>query len=424
MHNARFTRIEGGQWVVLSPDSECANTTIVVEKRGKQPQRVAVGACIGMHKSGMWLYEIDKARGGKGPQAAVDAVEEGATVTTDSPVYPELTQPEPIVIDTTLPPPATTQPDAEALAKVLADMMARPTLDEARVKQLIAEHGMDDAALQSKLLKMMHENTPRVEISLKARDASEYALLEGTVHNSMADVLLWLSVGVHTYIVGPAGSGKTHLAQSCADALDRTLYITGAMLTKHEVLGYQTATGEYVTTAARQAYEHGGILLWDEVDASQPAALVAVNAMLSNARYTFPDKTVDRHPDFVCIAAGNTYGRGADREYVGRLQLDAATLDRFAVVEVNYDGELELALASAEYRAFGGKDDAVLGSYVAKIQTMRSNGQRNNVRHVISPRASIHGARALARGAPLARILEQAVYKGLPADSRKQIEAN
>ena len=53
-----------------------------------------------------------------------------------------------------------------------------------------------------------------------------------------------------------------------------------------------------------------------------------------------------RHPDFVCIAAANTWGRGADREYVGRNELDASTIDRFLMgtVPMDYDESLERQL--------------------------------------------------------------------------------
>ena len=45
------------------------------------------------------------------------------------------------------------------------------------------------------------------------------------------------------------------------------------------------------------------------------------------------------------IAAGNTIGHGADYEYVGRNQLDAASLDRFAIVQIDYSVEIENGMA-------------------------------------------------------------------------------
>jgi cobaltochelatase CobS len=87
----------------------------------------------------------------------------------------------------------------------------------------------------------------------------------------------------------------------------------------------------------------------------------------------------------VAIAAGNTFGRGASREYVGRQQLDAATLDRFTVFEVDYDEALELAIA--------GNDD-----WTRYVQKVRKAVEREKVRAIVSPRASISGAKLLAVG--------------------------
>ncbi|MCH7728630.1 MAG: hypothetical protein IH991_19420, partial [Planctomycetes bacterium] len=71
--------------------------------------------------------------------------------------------------------------------------------------------------------------------------------------------------------------------------------------------------------------------------------LVVVNAALANGHLRLPDgTTVDRHADFVCAAAANTFGTGADRQYVGRNQLDAATLDRFAACRLAFDYDVDL----------------------------------------------------------------------------------
>jgi hypothetical protein len=52
----------------------------------------------------------------------------------------------------------------------------------------------------------------------------------------------------------------------------------------------------------------------------------------------------------VCIAAANTFGRGADRQYVGRSELDESTLDRFRIgtVPMDYDERLERQLCPDE----------------------------------------------------------------------------
>ena len=49
-----------------------------------------------------------------------------------------------------------------------------------------------------------------------------------------------------------------------------------------------------------------------------------------------------RHPDFICIAAANTWGLGATNDYVGILKLDAAFLDRFVQIFWDVDEGLEM----------------------------------------------------------------------------------
>jgi MoxR-like ATPase len=101
-----------------------------------------------------------------------------------------------------------------------------------------------------------------------------------------------------------------------------------------------------------QAFEEGGVFLFDEADALDPNVFLCINSALANGFIHLPNRPENphakRHPDFVCILAANTYGTGANRQYCGRNQLDAATLDRFVVVSVDYSREVERALCPNE----------------------------------------------------------------------------
>ena len=163
-------------------------------------------------------------------------------------------------------------------------------------------------------------------------------------------------------------------------------------------------------TQFREAYEHGGVFLFDEVDASDPDALTAFNAALANGMGDFPDGMVKRHKDFIAIAAGNTFGRGADRQYVGRNQLDAATLDRFQTFEVDYDEDLERQLA--------GNDD-----WTDYVQKVRRAIDTEKVRHIVSPRPSIAGAKLLAAGMERSKVEEACVWKGMDEQQRNRVKA-
>ena len=104
------------------------------------------------------------------------------------------------------------------------------------------------------------------------------------------------------------------MAKHCATALGVKFYSVGAVQNEYKLTGFVDAEGRTVRTAFRDAYEHGGLFLWDEVDASAANALVAFNQALANDSFPFPDGMVDRHPDFLAIAAANTYGTGATAE--------------------------------------------------------------------------------------------------------------
>jgi MoxR-like ATPase len=248
-------------------------------------------------------------------------------------------------------------------------------------------------------------------ITIVSPDGSK-KLGEKLVHEKYETVLKAVANDVPVMLVGPAGSGKTTLCEQVAEALDKRFYFTGAVASEYKLSGFVDAQGRIVSTAFREAYKNGGLFLFDEVDASMPQAIMAFNAALANGHCDFPGDTepTKRHPDFRVVAAANTFGRGADRQYVGRNQLDAASLDRFAVIELDYDEEMETALA-------GNKQ------WSKRIQRIRKEIQKQQVRHIVSPRASIMGAKLLAAGFSTDEALEATVWKGLDKDTKARIAA-
>jgi cobaltochelatase CobS len=209
--------------------------------------------------------------------------------------------------------------------------------------------------------------------------------IKGRVHEVFHSVLDWVAMGEPAYIVGPAGSGKTSIAKQIAEALGTPFYCYGAIGQAFEFLGYNDANGNYVETEFYKAFKHGGLVLMDEMDASNPNALLSLNAALANDFASFPCGLVERHADFRIIASANTFGHGASAQYVGRNPMDAATLDRFAYIPMGYDEALE--------RSIAGND-----AWVDLVQAIRAQVEHHKMRFVVSPRASIKGAKALAAG--------------------------
>lgn len=231
-----------------------------------------------------------------------------------------------------------------------------------------------------------------------------------TAHKALPVVLQAVVAGASPFLVGPAGSGKTTLARQVAKALGREFYMAARVTSEYKLTGFIDANGKVVRTAFREWYEHGGVFLFDEVDSSDAEALNSFNAALDNGIAEFPDGMVQRHPDAVAIAAGNTYGRGGDRQYVGRQQLDAATLDRFVILDVDYDEALEAEICGNL-------------KWAKRVQQIRRAVEKEKVRHIVSPRASIVGARMLAAGMDQRLVEEACVWKGMDRNNRNRVEA-
>ena len=232
----------------------------------------------------------------------------------------------------------------------------------------------------------------------------------GLVHRKTPQIINALSAGVNVYLHGPAGSGKTTVARKAAEAFGLEFRFAAKVESEYQLIGFKDAKGETVRTQFREAYEHGGVFLFDEMDASSPSAVVALNAALANGVCPFPDGTIKRHDQFYCIGAGNTKLTGANRQYAGRNQLDAASIDRFAFIEFPYDDELELALAS----------DAAWCKYVQNVR--RAIAERG-LNHLVTPRATYDGCKLLASGMDWETVASMVIYKGLEPDTVRQIEA-
>lgn len=148
------------------------------------------------------------------------------------------------------------------------------------------------------------------------------------------------------YLAGPAGTGKTQICEMIAEDLNLDFYMSAKVDDKFGIEGYMDAYGKFNMTAFYKAFKNGGLFMFDEIDASDNNAIVAVNAAIANGYYDFPGVGMTyAHKNFRVVACGNTFGIGADDQYTGRTVLDASTLDRFLFFTIDYDERIELACA-------------------------------------------------------------------------------
>lgn len=246
--------------------------------------------------------------------------------------------------------------------------------------------------------------------------SGEHVEVAGETHEVLPEVLLALSARCHVLLVGPAGTGKSMLAKHCAEALGLELQAIslGPTTPMSKVFGYFDAHGEYHDTPFRRAFEHGGVMLLDELDNGHPGLLAELNQALALGVCAFADRMVTAHENFRLVATGNTYGTGGDRNFVGRQALDAATLDRFVVVDVGIDERLEERLALA----LAPKRKRQVRQLLTEVRRLREVAQDKRLPVMFSPRACLDGAKLLAAGATYDQVLRWRVVRGLSAAHR------
>lgn len=277
---------------------------------------------------------------------------------------------------------------------------ARPSPDD---EMLIRYLARDEAS------KVIAEMKPQ---RLEIVTATGSTIVDGPIHYRTPLVIETASLGHHVMMIGPAGCGKTTIGEHVATALNLPFYITSTVSESHELTGYMDGYGQYHSTPFRRAYESGGVWIADEIDAWEANALLTANSALANGFCNFPDveTPIFRHPDFRMIATANTFGSGADRVYVGRNELDAASLDRFATITVDYDLDLE--------RLFANGADA----WLEHVWNVRRKVNEKKIRHVVSSRAIIFGSQALSVGRDWSVCEDLYLFKGMSKKDRDKID--
>lgn len=227
---------------------------------------------------------------------------------------------------------ATGNEKTAALIEALNGLLA-PSVDLEELRKMV------DQAVEDKVKDVR-------PIKLEVKSPKGINVVEGTLHKAFEEVLTYVSGGDAVYLYGPAGSGKTHMAAQIAKALGLEFYYSGQLSQEYKFAGFTDANGHYQPTPFYKAWTKGGLYFFDEFDRSLADVCTDLNGALANGIFDFPAPigTVEKHPDFRCLAAGNTIGRGATGVYVAANALDGSTLDRFMPVEMTYDTRVEDAI--------------------------------------------------------------------------------
>lgn len=312
--------------------------------------------------------------------------------------YGEPAEPEPPVVETAIPAAVETalsaSNDGEKMAQLVALLSSFGGADEATVRRMVqeetaslpaaldeirtAQKGLEKAALKAVEARLEALNRPVV---LHHGEPSEPLTPPGEVEHHMLPMFL-RTIGalnaegapMNLQAIGPAGTGKTHLAEVIFARL-RTLgffeNLTGlpdcaTVVSCNEEMqpsdlmgrvsprffddgtGAPAGTWAFTIGPGLRQFCTPGVLVFDEVDTLAPATASALNAMLANGYITDTDGVRHfRHPRCVVYATANTRGDGGTRDYTASHTQSLAFLDRFAGgrIEVDFSPAIEEALA-------------------------------------------------------------------------------
>ena len=290
--------------------------------------------------------------------------------------------------------PQTPQPVPQAPSKLdelFAEILAKQSVEQVveLAKPLLKQHIIEEFGV----LPQKHEIvTP-----------NQTHEIEGVVHERFDDVLNLVNLDIPVFLSGQAGTGKNVICKQIAESLGLDFYFTNAVTQEYQLKGFIDANGKFHETQFYKAFTQGGLFFLDEMDGSIPETLIILNSAIANKYFDFPIGKVEAHPNFRIISAGNTVGTGADIEYTGRFQLDASSLDRFALIEIDYSPVIENAVTN-------GNEE--LCKFARKFRQVTS---KSGIRCLFSYR-SLERIAKLENVFELPKVLKIALTKGLSVD--------
>lgn len=245
--------------------------------------------------------------------------------------------------------------------------------------------------------------------------------MKGIFHQAMPDLMFNIVNGIHTYLPGPPGSGKTHSAIQCIRELggEYAAISFGPTTPESRLTGGMTANGDFFEPALlkmiRSSMEkpdviHGFIL--DEMDNGHGGIQATLNSLLANGEMTAPNGDhLVVGKNLVFIACANTFGTGPTAEFSGRNKLDAATLDRFDYLPWDTDESVETALVHA---VIG--DATLANAWLDVWRTARRNAKDHGLKVFVTMRGAVRAAESIAAGRTIEKALMMTLGHKVPAD--------
>ena len=327
-------------------------------------------------KFGMWWFNMSQ-------------LQQAVGFMLDHVAQPEFTESKTTKIETM------GQTPQELMLQAMSMLQQGGSIDEAAVERIVDKRLKEQRAVKVEV------------VSAKATKRIDKA------HKNFADAVALVGLGKNIAMIGEAGSGKSYGAIQMAQALDLDYSVVschGKMQSFDLVGAMSPTTGQYISTALRDAYENGKVLILDEFDRSNTETTIALNGILAGDCYGFPDGMVKRNPAFRVIACQNTFGSGSSKTYASAKAQDGSTLTRFTRIEWDIDTKLETAICGNN-------------NVTRAVQSIRQNAKDKGYDQIlITPRQAIDANQMVdSLGWTAKKAIEFTCLNGLAGDVKKRL---
>lgn len=199
--------------------------------------------------------------------------------------------------------------------------------------------------------------------------------------NLLEDIQTAVALGKPVLLKGPAGAGKTKLAESISAYFNQPMQSinTSVDLDAEALLGFKTLVQrdgqtaiEFVEGPVVQAMKKGHLLYIDEINMAKAETLPILHGILDYRKMLtnpFTGEVIQAHPDFGVIAAIN-------EGYMGTAPLNEALKDRFVSFQIPYiQGEALKELVSETFSDYPKSQLETVLSITSELRTLAEQGR-------------------------------------------------